>query len=318
MNLLIVLRCSENAAPKETAAAWYRIAAACAAAGLPCDTLLYGTGRLAALAEAAGLTGRVLLQPAPRLALPDAAAMLGRLIGREGYRGVILGDSPEAAGLAVLLGERCGFRCLNGVTAFSGTPEALCCCKPVYANNLIGRYVLAAPFVFSEKLPAAGRPAAPGRPRLVPLPFYAAAAALPLSECAQDAGQEWSSPVLIAAGMGIAERQDIEKLRAFCRENGFSFGVTRPVAMRGWAPTAEILGVSGAILAPKVTVTLGVSGSAAFYAGIEQSEYILSVNPDPGAGIAHLSDAVLAEDYRQVLPPLLARLAEYRRPPQPG
>ena len=79
------------------------------------------------------------------------------------------------------------------------------------------------------------------------------------------------------------------------------FGVTRPVAMNGWALIDEIVGVSGHIYSPEVCITIGVSGSAAFYAGIEKSGFIASVNHDECAPIIGMSDVFVIDDYENIL-----------------
>jgi electron transfer flavoprotein alpha subunit len=110
--------------------------------------------------------------------------------------------------------------------------------------------------------------------------------------------------------MGIRKREDIQKIRTFAQTHGFSFGVTRPVAMRGWASISEIIGVSGTIFSPKICVTIGVSGSAAFYVGIENSECIVTINTDESATIISQSDRVIIDSYENVLDHLLTQFSQ--------
>ena len=121
------------------------------------------------------------------------------------------------------------------------------------------------------------------------------------------------SPILIAAGMGIQRKEEIIMIREYARRCGFSFGVSRPVAMRGWADISEIIGVSGEIYAPEITIAVGISGAAAFMAGIEQSRYILSINTNPDAMIARLSDAMIVDEYQNVLHELFEYLKQWGR-----
>ena len=83
--------------------------------------------------------------------------------------------------------------------------------------------------------------------------------------------------------------------------------------MRGWAEIGEIIGVSGEIYAPKVTVAIGISGAAAFMAGIEQSGFILSINSNQDAAIIKQSDAVIIGDYKEVLKSVCVCLAEWNQ-----
>ena len=62
-------------------------------------------------------------------------------------------------------------------------------------------------------------------------------------------------------------------------------------------------------LSSRIVVTIGVSGSAAFMVGIENCHYILSVNINSDAPIYDKSDAIIIDDYRNVLKPLMRKLA---------
>ena len=83
------------------------------------------------------------------------------------------------------------------------------------------------------------------------------------------------------------------------------FGVSRPVSMSGWAGMDEIIGVSGNIHAPKVTIAIGVSGTAAFYAGIEQSDKIVAVNTNDKAALIKMADISIIEDYSKIFKGIL-------------
>lgn len=124
--------------------------------------------------------------------------------------------------------------------------------------------------------------------------------------------QQMVSPILIAVGMGIQSKEEVSKIREYASDCGFSFGVSRPVAMRGWGDIREIIGVSGEIYAPQLTIAIGISG-AAFMIGIEQSNYILSINSNPDAMITKLSDSIILDEYQHVLPKLFEYLKQWRK-----
>lgn len=112
--------------------------------------------------------------------------------------------------------------------------------------------------------------------------------------------KEENSEILIAVGKGISSKEEIEDFRRYSKEQGFLFGVSRPVAMNGWAKIDEIIGVSGYVYQPRICIAVGVSGSAAFYAGIERSKWIISINSDRRAPIVKMSDISIIEDYKRV------------------
>ncbi|MEG1292526.1 MAG: FAD-binding protein, partial [Lachnospiraceae bacterium] len=119
---------------------------------------------------------------------------------------------------------------------------------------------------------------------------------------------EKQSKILIAVGRGVKSKEAVNEIREFAQQQGYLFGVTRPVAMNAWGKIDEIIGVSGSIYAPKICVTIGISGATAFYAGIENSDFIISINSDQRAPIIGMSDVSIVDNYENVLNRLFTKL----------
>lgn len=113
----------------------------------------------------------------------------------------------------------------------------------------------------------------------------------------QEEGLE-EAKVLIAAGRGIGKKEHIALLQELAERTGGQVGVSRPAAMNAWLPMNHLIGVSGAMTNPAVCITAGVSGAAAFYAGIEKSKFIAAVNTDEHAPIMKNADVVIVEDFK--------------------
>lgn len=111
--------------------------------------------------------------------------------------------------------------------------------------------------------------------------------------------------VVIAAGRGAGSRENIEKLEKAARVLGGEVGVSRPAAMNAWAPMQKLIGVSGAMINPEICIAAGVSGAAAFYAGIEKSKFIVAINKDERAPIMKQADVAVAGDFMDVLDALI-------------
>jgi|GEM_PF-1446521 len=263
--------------------------------------------------------GRAYFQRFEVAAAEWVAEAVRALVARNQYYGVIAADQEQASALAVLMANKLDYDFVTGVVSMRKEKEGLLCERPVYNNNLSASYLLRHPFVLSEKLPknAGGATSLQaGTPRnivwdyleKVPAPAWLLEKSLIEENLSRP-----ESPVLLAVGMGVSKREDVNRIRDFAEKNGFDFGVSRPVAMRGWSGINDIIGVSGRILAPEITIAIGISGAAAFYAGIEQSGYILSINTDPDAAITERSDAVIADDYNNVLDGLFELLSDYKR-----
>ena len=114
---------------------------------------------------------------------------------------------------------------------------------------------------------------------------------------------------MIAAGRGVRNKENAEFLQKSAEALGGELGVSRPAAMNAWAPMNRLIGVSGAMLKPDICIAAGVSGAAAFYAGIEKSKFIVAINTDEQAPIMKKADVAVADDFVPVMK-ALRKLAE--------
>lgn len=143
--------------------------------------------------------------------------------------------------------------------------------------------------------------------------YTASAAAHILSEVCkpmEEGGGLEDSPVIVAGGRGIGGRQGMEALRSLAQALGGSVGASRPVVMNAWAPMEELVGVSGTLVQPQICITAGVSGAAAFCAGIEKSRWITAINKDAAAPIMKMADVAVVEDYEPFVKALEALIRE--------
>lgn len=110
-----------------------------------------------------------------------------------------------------------------------------------------------------------------------------------------------SAKVVIAAGRGAKNKERVKFLEETAKVLGGELGVSRPAAMNAWAPMNKLIGVSGAMIQPEICITAGVSGAAAFFAGIEKSKFIVAINTDEKAPIMKKADVAVAEDFESVM-----------------
>ncbi|MGD1823005.1 MAG: FAD-binding protein [Pleomorphochaeta sp.] len=107
--------------------------------------------------------------------------------------------------------------------------------------------------------------------------------------------------LVIAIGNGIKSESELNKIASIASKFGFSYGVSRPIAMNGFTKMDKLIGVSGAIIKPKICIAIGVSGAPAFYQGIEKSEKIIAVNTDKDSLIFQQSDIKIIGDYKEFI-----------------
>lgn len=113
--------------------------------------------------------------------------------------------------------------------------------------------------------------------------------------------------LLFVGGRGLGSRENCEKLRRTAGAYGAVPGFTRPAAMNGWCGLDEIIGQSGTRTAPEVCVLFGVSGAAAFLAGVSGAKKVIAINTDANAPVFQRADVGVVDDASIIL----ERMAEH-------
>jgi electron transfer flavoprotein alpha subunit len=103
--------------------------------------------------------------------------------------------------------------------------------------------------------------------------------------------------VIVAAGRGIGERENLHLLEGFAALFPNSVvGASRPLVDDGWMEYRFQVGITGTRVSPKLYIACGISGSSQHLAGITGSELIVGVNSDPNAAIFNHSDICIVGD----------------------
>ncbi len=217
----------------------------------------------------------------------------------------IWGNGALGNELAVRSACRMQGTSLADVSGIRMGTEGLLAEKMVYANHMKAVFHMKkGPFCITlekgvEKVPLDGEPA-----RVVGERCCEGTPPYILSEAFFPEEKENSldnAKLVIVGGRGCGNRQAVEELGSLARKMGGQLGISRPAAMNVWAPMDKMVGVSGAMIHPDICITAGVSGAAAFYAGIEKSKMIIAINKDEKAPIMKKADVAIADDFRPVL-----------------
>ena len=100
-----------------------------------------------------------------------------------------------------------------------------------------------------------------------------------------DEGSIADAERLVVVGRGIGGKKNLKLVREFAAAIGAEIGCTRPVVEAGWLEYRHQVGQTGVSVAPKLLVSLGVSGAIQHLAGISGAECVVAVNEDPDAPI---------------------------------
>lgn len=101
---------------------------------------------------------------------------------------------------------------------------------------------------------------------------------------------------VVICGQGVGSKENVEKVKSFAGAFGFQVAGSRPTVIEGWITPDALIGISGKVITPDICILLGVSGAAAFYAGVRKSKMLVAVNIDKEAMIFQKCDYVIKED----------------------
>ena len=100
----------------------------------------------------------------------------------------------------------------------------------------------------------------------------------------------------------------VKKVEELASLIGGEIGGSRPAIIEGWLGQDSLVGISGKVITPDICIMLGVSGAAAFFAGVRKSKTIIAVNSDPEAIVFQKCDYVVIEDCMKVVDSLCSCL----------
>ncbi len=107
--------------------------------------------------------------------------------------------------------------------------------------------------------------------------------------------------------------QDLELARRLADVLGAQMACTRPLIENGWFGPKKQIGLSGRTVKPRLIITLGISGSVQFVAGMQGAERIIAVNSDANAAIFNIAHHALVGDLAEIAPRLLEKLTAGRQ-----
>lgn len=116
--------------------------------------------------------------------------------------------------------------------------------------------------------------------------------------------------IVVAAGRGIKNKADLRLVKEFADVLGAEIGGTRPLIESGWLDPKHQIGLSGRTVKPKLIVTVGVSGSIQFAAGMDGSECIIAINQDKNASIFNFAHYGFVGDLYEIVPALISKIKE--------
>lgn len=113
---------------------------------------------------------------------------------------------------------------------------------------------------------------------------------------------------LVVVGRGIGSKKNLPLMERLAELLHAELGCTRPLVEAGWLDYAHQVGQTGAAVAPKLLVSIGVSGAIQHLAGIGGAETVVAINEDAAAPIFGVADYAVVGDAVEVVTELVAQL----------
>lgn len=108
--------------------------------------------------------------------------------------------------------------------------------------------------------------------------------------------------IIVTCGRGASKGEGYELVNELAKILKAPISGTRPVIDDGILPKTSQIGQSGKIVAPKLYIGCGVSGSVQHVSGIQSSNFIIAINKDEDAPIFNISDIGIVGDCEKILP----------------
>ncbi|MBI4304491.1 MAG: electron transfer flavoprotein subunit alpha/FixB family protein [Chloroflexi bacterium] len=124
----------------------------------------------------------------------------------------------------------------------------------------------------------------------------------------EEAGSLEQAETVVVGGWGLSSIDGLTAARELTQALGGATGGTRPALDAGWITAERMVGQSGITIAPRLLVTLGVSGAAQFATGVLRSGFILAIDKNPNAPIFEMADLGIVGDLKEVLPLLISKI----------
>lgn len=130
---------------------------------------------------------------------------------------------------------------------------------------------------------------------------------------------------VVAFGRGIRDgpESNIKLIEQLANELGAEIAISLPLSKQPYNVNqaikeryfipARVVGTSGKKISPKLYIAIGISGAVQHIIGMKESEFVLSINPDPEAAILAESDVFIHGRMEDVIPILVEEIRKAKR-----
>ena len=85
------------------------------------------------------------------------------------------------------------------------------------------------------------------------------------------------SKVVISAGRGMVEKENLELIQTLASKLNAAIGGTRAIVDAGWMPYSQQVGQTGKTVKPDVYIACGISGATQHQVGMKDSKFVIAI-----------------------------------------
>lgn len=192
--------------------------------------------------------------------------------------------------------------------------------RPAFGGNIMAKIITpnTRPQICTVryKVFAKSLPPTPKTPKIITLPFQQHFLS-PEIECLNLITKQKEVDLvdaerIIVCGRGFSKKADLAMAYTLAELLDAQVGCTRPLIENNWMDSQKQIGLSGRTVKPKLIITLGVSGSVQFSAGMANSGLIIAINNNKDAQIFNVAHHGFVADIYEMLPKLINLLKARR------